>query len=67
MCIHGMQKRVALQAAGGSRRVEIRLRTVAIDHIVPGISRIGGVGDAELSVIEDIERLNTELEIQTFR
>lgn len=67
MRVHRMEKRIALETAGGPCRIEVRLRSVAVDDVVSRIARVRGICNAELGMIEDVEGLGTKLEIQAFR
>jgi hypothetical protein len=75
--IHGMEKRTSSKAIHGravqsasanSRiiscgRITVYGPAVASDHVVAGISRMGGVVNPELRVVENVERLGAEFNI----
>jgi len=60
-----MQERVTRETTGGSSGVKLGLRTIAVDDVVAGVARIGGIGDTKLSVVEDVIGFGTELDIET--
>ncbi len=59
MRVHRMQEGIARKTARASSGIKLSLRAIAIDDVVASITGIRRIGDAELRMVEDVERFGT--------